>query len=90
MTPRHLDKSRRREIIHHTSVNDIMIVGKVKRQQQLDSEAPHHLIRDRAIWEPGAKASEGLADKFEHEAQVRPIRALMLKVVNKMTDLRVP
>ncbi|KFY25160.1 hypothetical protein V493_04800 [Pseudogymnoascus sp. VKM F-4281 (FW-2241)] len=56
----------------------------------LYSETLHQLVRDHVIWKPRAITSKGLADNFEHEAHVRSIGAPMLKVVNEMTDLRVP
>lgn len=60
----------------------VVLVGKIQNQQQLNSEAPHHLVRDHAVGEPSPKASQGLTDELEDKADVSTVGTLVLKVID--------
>jgi hypothetical protein len=70
-------------------VDNIVLMRKVQRQQQLYSEPAHQNIRNHILLEANIKSSQRVAHEREDEAHMRAIWSHMLKFIEKMTDVRV-
>jgi hypothetical protein len=72
-----------------TGVDDVVLVSKVKSQQELGGKPAHNWIGDHALFEPSAKALHRLPHELEHETNMGSVRPFVFEVVDEVADILV-
>lgn len=70
-------------------MDNVVFMGKVKRQYQLNGESVHDCRWDHVLREPDAEATKCLTHEFKHKACVSTVWALMLEIFDEVTDVAV-
>ena len=68
-------------------MDDIVVVSKVKGQQELDGEPVDNLVRRHAVIEPDTKAPQRLSHELKYETDMGSVGTLVLEIIDEVTDV---